>query len=184
MINIKELSAAHCEGLNEWGNTIKKELGFSDAKVKTPSGVEPDLFLGQMSVDKLNNGILKIKIYSSSQQTDLVHKDCLLGLKKRIFIVNTCGSMLIRNEKNRKIICPGDSVIVPSWSSVIEESFSRRTSLSFIIDISTFADSYDQVKSLLWKNVSELTYGVEINKIISNFYNNNSDRFCEKNMSA
>ncbi|HFW5157861.1 TPA: AraC family transcriptional regulator, partial [Salmonella enterica subsp. enterica serovar Birkenhead] len=121
MINIKELAAAHCEGLNEWGNTIKKELGFSDAKVKTPSGVEPDLFLGQMSVDELSNGILKIKVYSSSQQTDLVHKDCLLGLKKRIFIVNTCGSMLIRNEKNRKIISPGDSVIVPSWSSVIEE---------------------------------------------------------------
>lgn len=184
MINIKELSAAHCEGLSEWSNTIKKELGFSNARVKTPSGVEPDLFLGQMTVDELNNGALKIKIYSSSQQTDLVHKDCLLGLKKRIFIVNTCGSMLIRNEKNRKIICPGDSVIVPSWSSVIEESFSRRTSLSFIVDISSFADSYDQVKSLLWKNVSELTYGVEINKIISNFYNNNSARFCEKNMSA
>lgn len=184
MINRKELSAAHCEGLSEWSNTIKKELGFSDARVKTPSGVEPDLFLGQMTVDELNNGALKIKIYSSSQQTELVHKDCLLGLKKRIFIVNTCGSMLIRNEENRKIICPGDSVIVPSWSRVIEESFSRRTSLSFIVDISSFADSYDQVKSLLWKNVSELTYGVEINKIISNFYNNNSARFCEKNMSA
>ncbi|EDT7315982.1 AraC family transcriptional regulator, partial [Salmonella enterica subsp. enterica serovar Poona] len=79
MINIKELSAAHCEGLSEWGNTIKKELGFSDAKVKTPSGVDPDLFLGQMFVDELNNGILKIKVYSSSQQTELVHKDCLLG---------------------------------------------------------------------------------------------------------
>ena len=36
----------------------------------------------------------------------------------------------------------------------------------------------------MWKNVSTFKMGFEINKIISNFYNNFNERFCEKNASA
>ncbi|EBD2439345.1 TPA: helix-turn-helix domain-containing protein [Salmonella enterica] len=184
MLKKNELSTAHREGLDEWSNCIKKDLGFAKAKVSIPPGMEEDQFFGYMLVDELSNGTLKIEVNSSSQQINLRHKDSLAGIKSKIFIINSCNSMLIRNKNNRKIISPGDSIIIPAWDEFFEESFSGRTSVSLILDVSYITDSVTQVEKMLWQNVSHLAYGFEINRIISNFYNNQSSVFCEKNTAA
>ncbi|EPR2277463.1 helix-turn-helix domain-containing protein [Salmonella enterica subsp. enterica serovar Newport] len=184
MFKKNELSAAHREGLDEWSNCIKKDLGFAKAKVSIPPGMEEDQFFGYMLVDELSNGTLKIEVNSSSQQINLLHKDSLAGVKRKIFIINSCNSMLIRNKNNRKIISPGDSIIIPAWDEFFEESFSGRISVSLILDVSYITDSVTQLEKMLWQNVSHLVYGFEINRIISNFYNNQSSRFCEKNTAA
>ncbi|EFC4279355.1 AraC family transcriptional regulator (plasmid) [Escherichia coli] len=184
MMKIKELSAAHSKGLEEWGKVIKKDLGFAHAIVSTPEGVETDLFSGQMQVDELNNGTLCAKVNSSSQRTTLIHKNVLNKSKTKFLIINSCNSILIKNQQNRKVITPGDSIIVPAWDKYMEESFSGRTSLSLIIDVSSVTDSVELLSKLFWKNVSSLTYGFEINKLISNFYTYKTNCFCEKNNSA
>lgn len=184
MVKIKELSAVHREGLEKWGMVIKKDLGFADAIVNTPEGVENDLFSGHMYIDELSNGTLCVKVNSSSQKTALVHKDVLNQSKTKFFIINSCNSLLIKNKQNRKIISPGDSIIIPAWDKFVEESFLERITLSLILDVSTVTDSVASLSGLFWKNVSSFKYGFEINKLISNYYTSKTNRFCEKNNSA
>ncbi|ELD0488113.1 helix-turn-helix transcriptional regulator [Escherichia coli] len=186
MIKINELSVTHSsEGLKSWSRIIKRELNFADAKISTPPETRDDLFSGHMVVEKMNDGTLYVRVDSSSQKTSLIHNDCMSGAKTKLIIINSCTSILIRDKHNREIISPGDSIIVPAWNSYVEESFSGRTSLSLIINVSSIADSVDALNGMLWKKVSSLHYGFEINKIISNYYiNNNVSKFCEKNNTA
>ncbi|EBX5888741.1 AraC family transcriptional regulator [Salmonella enterica subsp. enterica] len=181
MFKKKELLTAHREGLDEWGSIIRKELGFAEAKINTPKGMAADQFFGHMNVDELSNGTLLIGVNSSSQQTSLVHNDCYTGVRNKIFIVNACNSILVRNKENRNILSPGDGIIIPAWQGHVEESFSGRTSVSIIMNISCFTDSIVNLNKILWKKISSLNYGFEINRVISNYYNNKSGRFCEKN---
>ncbi|EDW8497553.1 helix-turn-helix transcriptional regulator [Salmonella enterica subsp. enterica serovar Enteritidis] len=181
MFKKKELLTAHREGLDEWGRIIRKELGFADAKISTPKGMASDQFFGHMCIDELSNETLLIGVNSSSQQTNLVHNDFYTGVKNKIFIVNACNSLLVKNNENRCILSPGDSIVIPAWHGHIEESFSGRTSTSIIMNISCFTDSIVSLNKILWKKISSLKYGFEINRIISNYYSNKSSRFCEKN---
>ncbi|EFI4787733.1 hypothetical protein ACS2NZ_004358 [Escherichia coli] len=91
---------------------------------------------------------------------------------------------MFRNKEKRIVIPPGDSIIIPGWNDYIEESFANRTSISLIMDINSIAENSQDVDNLLWKRVSTLHYGVEINKVISNFYGNSSDRFIHKNFNV
>ncbi|EDJ1003479.1 AraC family transcriptional regulator [Salmonella enterica] len=179
-----EVSVAHRCGLNNWGAVIKKELGFADVKTGMPAGTDPDMFLGSMLIDEFRNGGLKIHVSSSAQKVTLFHQDGVERKKDKFILLNSCSSLLVRNAEHRKIISAGDSIILPAWEKYTEECFSGRCSLSFIFDISTITDSVDMLYPVMWKNISTFKMGFEINKIISNFYNNFSDRFCEKNSSA
>ena len=179
-----EVSVACQGGLNNWENVIEKELGFADAKMGMPVGVDPDMFLGNMQIDEFSNGGLKIHVHSSAQKVTLFHQDGIECKKDKFILLNSYGSLLVRNTKHRKIISAGDSIILPAWEKYTEECFSERNSLSFIFDISSITDSVDMLHPVMWKNISTFKMGFEINKIIGNFYNNFNDRFCEKNTSA
>lgn len=179
-----EVSATHLCGLNNWGAVIKKELGFADVKTGMPAGTDPDMFLGNMLIDEFRNGGLKIHVSSSAQKVTLFHQDGVECKKNKFILLNSCGSLLVRSPEHRNIISSGDSIILPAWEKYTEECFSGRCSLSFIFDISTVTDSVDMLYPVMWKNISTFKMGFEINKIIGNFYNNFSDRFCEKNLSA
>ncbi|EEX0111576.1 AraC family transcriptional regulator, partial [Salmonella enterica] len=179
-----EVSVAHRSGLDIWGAVIKKELGFSDAKMGMPAGTDPDMFIGRMNIDEFRNGGLKIHVHSSAQKVTLFHSDGVENKKNKFILLNSCGSLLVRDTNHRKIISAGDSIIIPAWGRYTEECFSQRSSLSFIFDIHLITDSVDALNSIMWKNISTFKMGFEINKIISNFYNNSSERFCEKNSSA
>ncbi|EDS1887610.1 AraC family transcriptional regulator [Salmonella enterica subsp. enterica serovar Sandiego] len=179
-----ELSAAHHSGLINWGATIRNELGFADAKARMPAGADPDMFLGCMTIDEFRNGGLKIHVKSSAQKVTLFHKDGVENKKNKFILLNSCSSLLVRSEKHRKIISAGDSIILPAWEKYTEECFSGRRSVSFIFDISSITDSANMLSPMMWKNISTFKMGFEINKIISNFYVNFSERFCEKNTSA
>ncbi|ENX3181844.1 AraC family transcriptional regulator, partial [Salmonella enterica] len=179
-----ELSVAHCLGLSKWGSAIKNELGFADVKTRMPADTDPDIFFGRMAIDEFRNGGLKIHVKSSSQVVTLFHKDGVESKKNKFILLNSCGSLLVRNAEHRKIITAGDGIIVPAWEKYTEECFSRRSSLSFIFEISSITDSVDLISKIMWKNISTFRMGFEINKVVSNFYSNFSDRFCEKNVSA
>lgn len=179
-----ELSVAHWRGLNNWENVIKKELGFADVKMGMPVGVDPDMFLGNMQIDEFRSGGLKIHVHSSAQKVTLFHQDGIECKKNKFILLSSCGSLLVRNAEHRKIISAGDSIILPAWEKYTEECFSGRSSLSFIFDISSITDSVNMLYPVMWKNISTFKMGFEINNIIGNFYNNFSDRFCEKNLSA
>lgn len=184
MLNKKVVSADHCNGLNTWGNVIKDELGFADAKMAMPAGIDPDMFIGCMKIDEFRNGGLKIHVNSSAQKVTLMHHDGVNNKKDKFILLNSCSSLLIRNSGHRKIISCGDSIILPAWERYTEECFSGRSSLSFIFDIPSVSESVDTISSMLWKNVSDFEFGFEINKVIGNFYNNYNERFCEKNVSV
>ncbi|EIS6415656.1 AraC family transcriptional regulator [Salmonella enterica] len=179
-----EVSVAHHCGLNHWGTIIKKELGFAEVKIEIPAGTDPDMFLGSMIIDEFRNGGLKIHMRSSAQKITLFHQDGVECKKNKFILLNSCGSLLVRSAEHRKIISAGDSIILPAWEKYTEECFSGRNSLTFIFDISSITDSVEMLYPVMWKNISNFKMGFEINKIISNFYNNFGDRFCEKNSSA
>ncbi|HBA6952298.1 TPA: helix-turn-helix transcriptional regulator, partial [Escherichia coli] len=63
-------------------------------------------------------------------------------------------------------------------------NISRRNSISFIFDMAEICSSDIDVSPLFWRSVSSFKYGVEINRIISSFYNYYSGEFCEKNVDA
>ncbi|NIH33122.1 helix-turn-helix transcriptional regulator [Hafnia paralvei] len=176
-----ELLAARNEGLLQWRNVIRKELSFSQADVSTPAGIDPDVFSGKMIIDELDNSALKINIKSSAQKTYLAHDDFVQGKRSKFFIINSCANLLFRNKEKRIIVPSGDSIIVPAWNDYIEESFSNRTSLSIIMDVNSVFDTPDDISDLLWKRVSTLKYGFEINKVLTNFYENSTSRFSHKN---
>lgn len=179
-----DVSVAHLDGINNWENIIKKELGFTYAKMGMPAEVDPDIFHGNMQIDEFRNGGLKIHVHSSAQKVTLFHQDGIDCKKNKFILLSSCGSLLVRSTEHRKIISAGDSIIIPAWEKYTEECFSGRHSLSFIFDVSSVTDSVDMLYPVMWKNISTLEMGFEINKIIGNFYNNFSDRFCEKNISA
>ncbi|EKS5985847.1 helix-turn-helix transcriptional regulator [Salmonella enterica] len=176
-----ELQAARNEGLCQWKNVIRKELSFTQADVSTPTGIDPEVFSGRMLIDALNNNALKVNIKSSAQKTYLAHDDFLQGKKSKFFIINSCNNLLFRNKEKRIILPPGDSIIIPGWNDYIEESFANRTSVSIIMDVATIFEKPEDANELLWRRVSTLHYGMEINKIITNFYGNNTDKFNFKN---
>ncbi|EMD1228045.1 helix-turn-helix transcriptional regulator [Salmonella enterica] len=178
----KKVSAAHFNGLNIWGGVIQDELGFADANVTVPAGGEPDMFIGSMKIDEFRNGGLKINVNSSAQRVTLLHEDGVKNKQNKFILLNSCGSLLIRNSEHRKIISYGDGIILPAWEKYTEECFSGRNSLSFIFDISFISESADALSSMLWRNISDFNFGFEINRVISNFYCNYSERFCEKNV--
>lgn len=99
-------------------------------------------------------------------------------------MLNSCNSLLVRSAEHRKIITAGDSILLPAWEQYTEECFSDRSSLSFIFDISTIAETACDLSGMFWRNISTFELGFEINRIISNFYLSHKDRFCEKNFSA
>ncbi|EOM7064109.1 AraC family transcriptional regulator [Escherichia coli] len=179
-----ELQAARNEGLFQWKSVIRKELSFTQADVTTPTGIDPEVFSGCMLIDELDNRAIKVNIKSSAQKTYLAHDDFIQGKKSKIFIINSCNNLLFRNKEKRIVIPPGDSIIIPGWNDYIEESFANRTSISLVMDINSIAENSQDVDNLLWKRVSTLHYGVEINKVISNFYGNSSDRFIHKNFNV
>ncbi|EBM4324747.1 helix-turn-helix transcriptional regulator [Salmonella enterica] len=179
-----EISVAHSSGLNNWATVIKNELGFADAKAGMPAGSDPDMFLGSMVIDEFRNGGLKIHIHSSAQKLTLFHQDGIECRKNKFILLNSCSSLLVRSAVHRKIISSGDSIILPAWEKYTEECFSGRSSISFIFDISSITDSVDMLYPIMWENISNFQMGFEINKVISNFYSNFSERFCEKNASA
>ncbi|OSL82216.1 putative transcriptional regulator, AraC family [Escherichia coli TA249] len=180
----QEVSVAHQSGMNNWEKVIKKELGFADAKMGMPAGTDPDMFLGNMKIDEFRNGGLKIHVRSSAQKLTLFHQDGIECKKNKFILLYSCGSLLVRNAECRKIISAGDSIILPAWKKYTEECFSERNSLSFIFDVSSITDSVDMLYPFMWQNISNFKMGFEINKIIGNYYNGFSDRFCEKNTSA
>lgn len=176
-----KLVAAHHEGLFQWKNVIRKQLAFTQGDITTPAGIDPDIFSGHMNIDELYDGSLKINISSSPQKTYLSHEDYLRGEKNKFFIIHSCSNLLFRNKEKRIIVPSGDSIIIPAWNEYIEESFSSRTSISIIMDINSVFESCDHIEGALWKRVSNLNYGMEINKVMTNFYANCSDRFIHKN---
>lgn len=184
MITKKFISVAHEIGLKQWGNTIERHLGFASVNTFIPAGFDPDLFVGNMIIDEFNNGGFKVHVNSSAQKTRLQHTDQINKVKTKFIVLNSCGSLLLKNNGHRGIISGGDSILIPAWDSYTEESFSNRNSLSLLFDIEDICASATDISSLFWRNVSSFEYGVEINKIISNFYHNNNDAFCEKNVDA
>ncbi|EBR2769164.1 AraC family transcriptional regulator [Salmonella enterica] len=175
-----ELQAARNEGLFQWKTVIRKELYFTQADVTTPAGIDPEIFSGYMVIDELDNNSIKIGIKSSAQKTYLAHDDFVQGKKSKFFIINSCNNLLFRNKEKRIILPPGDSIIIPGWNDYIEESFSNRTSVSIIMDIAAVFENPEDINGLLWRRVSTLQYGMELNKVITNFYSNGSDRFNRK----
>lgn len=176
-----KLIAARNEGLFQWKNVMRNQLSFTQGDISTPAGVDPEVFSGQMFIDELNDGTLIININSSPQKTYLSHEDYLRGEKNKFFIIHSCNNILFRNKEKRIIVPSGDSIIIPAWNEYIEESFSNRTSISIITDVNSICNNYKDMQKLLWQRVSHMKYGLEINKIISNFYEKHSDRFNNKN---
>lgn len=185
MTNTFELNARRTEGLNKWSAAIKKNLSFSKANVSVPEGKDADLFEGNIHIDEMNGGVLKTLINSSAQRVNLAHEDFFNHKKNKIFIINSCNGLLFRNNDNRKIVSIGDGIIIPSWNEFTEESFFNRNSVSIIVDISLISDAtYSNLDKILWKKISELNYGTEMNKLMVNFLSCFDDRFCEKNIKA
>ena len=176
-----KLVAERKGGLFQWKKIMRQKLAFTQGDITTPAGFDPDLFSGYMAIDELSDGALKINIKSSPQKTYLSHEDYLRREKNKFFIIHSCNNLLFRNKERRIIIPSGDSILIPAWNEYIEESFSNRTSISIIMDVNSVFESYGHMEGMLWRRVSDLKYGMEINKIITNFYANSSDRFTQKN---
>lgn len=182
MIKKNSISIAYGDGADLWEEMVKRELGFAEVFTSTPQGVDEGLLSGTMAIDEFINGGLKVQVNSSAQKTSLVHRDAVNNENTKFIILNSCGSLRIRNSDHRETISMGDSMLVPLWEPYVEECFSERVSLSFIFDVEQVADSDAHLSELFWRKCSTFEYGVEINKIISNFYNNHNDTFCEKNV--
>lgn len=183
--NVKLVAERH-EGLNEWSDQLKKHLDFSEAVVSVPDGKDVDLFKGYISIDELNGGVLKAVVASTAQRVKLVHADIPNQRKNKIFIVTSCNGMLFHAKGKRKNISVGDSIIIPSWVPFTEESVSNRKSVSVLLDISSISDedSRDELNKILWKKISDLYYGAELNKLMMNYLFCYNDKFCERNTQA
>lgn len=179
-----ELSATRCEGMEKWSTLLQDKLNFSTAAVSVPNGKDADQFEGKMFIDEMSNGVLKALVSSSAQKVNLAHEDIVDNKKSKLFIINSCSGLLVFNKDNRKIITAGDSIIIPSWNKFTEESFTNRNSASIILDISSITDSPENINNILWKKTSELNYGTELNKLMSNYLTCYDEKFCEKNTNA
>lgn len=185
MVDSVELRAIRREGMEKWSRLLRDKLDFSTARLSVPEGKDDEQFSGSIFIDKMNNDILKAVVASTAQKVSLSHKDVTDHKKSKLFIINSCNGLLISNREHRKIISAGDSIIIPSWENFTEESFLNRNSVSVILDISTITDSpVEKVTDIIWAKVSELNYGVEINKLMCNYISCYDDRFCEKNTNA
>ena len=180
----KKISITHCNTFDTWEQLIKDKLDFADARMVMPAGMAEDLFIGDMNIEQFRNGGLKVYVNSSAQKVTLLHKDGKNNLKNKFILLSSCRSLMVKNAEHRAIISGGDSIIIPAWERYTEESFSGRNSLSFIFNISCIADTVSVFYKMIWRNISSFKFGNEINKIISNFYNYNTSRFCEKNTAA
>ncbi|EAA5421019.1 AraC family transcriptional regulator [Salmonella enterica subsp. enterica serovar Newport] len=180
-----ELKATRCDGLEKWSTLLRNKLNFSIATVSVPEGKDKEQFEGIMSIDEMNHGVLKALVSSSAQRVSLAHQDIFSHKKSKIFIINSCNGLLFSNKTHRKIISVGDSIIIPSWDNFTEECFTNRNSVSIILDVSSITDSPNEnIQNIIWKKVSELNYGTELNKLMSNYLSCHEDKFCEKNTTA
>lgn len=179
-----ELQAARDDGLMKWKKLLENKLGFSQSEVSTPNGIDTDVFSGFISINETHEHVLKAIVKSSAQRTYLAHDDFLKKTKSKFFVINTCTNILVKNKNHRILIPPGDGIIIPGWEDFVEESHFSRASVSLIMDINSVCDTPDDISPLLWKRISSLGYGGEINKIFSNLYNDYSDRFIERNINV
>lgn len=179
-----ELHAARDDGLLKWQKLLENNLGFKQSDVSTPTGVDKDVFSGFISIDEMQNNTLEVLVKSSAQRTHLAHNDYFNKTKNKFFLINTCNNLLVKNKDHRILVPPGDGIIIPGWEDFIEESRFCRSSVSLILDVDLVSDSPDGVSTLLWKQISSLSYGLEINKMLLNFYNRCSDRFMERTMNV
>lgn len=160
---------------------MRQQLDFIQGDITTPTGIDPEVFSGNMAIDELCDGTRIINITSSPQKTYLSHEDYLNGKRNKFFIIHSCGNLLFRNKEKRIIVPSGDSILIPAWNEYIEESFSNRTSISVIMNVNSVFETHQDMATLQWKRVSNFKYGIEINKVITNFYANCSDKFYQKN---
>ncbi|WP_097750285.1 helix-turn-helix domain-containing protein [Escherichia coli] len=168
--------------LKVWKGLIKNKLKFPSVDVSHPEESE---FEGGMYIESLNGDIYKTIVRSSAVTVSLAHEDVFSTNLSKVFIIYSCGSLLVRNNERREIISPGDALIVPSHNRLIIESFLKRNTVSLIMDVRNIIDTpSDNFNGIAWKKVSELTYGEGINKILLNYNFNYSDSFCEKNTRA
>ncbi len=141
----------------------------------------PNALTIDVSVTKLNKKITMVHICSEPQK---VKFNPSLGEKNHFILINTCSGMIFNNERERTIISQSDSIIIPAWHSFTEESLIMRDTISFIIEIDLVGASPHQIEDISWKPVSQLNYGHEINKLISNFYFNNVSGLKSKSIDA
>lgn len=182
MSNCLELNSDNSRWYDEWSCAIKNELDFSRVEISIPQNGDKDLFFGSMRIEELNYKVLKTIVRSSAISTSLVHKDIFSPKGNKIFIISSCGGLLVRNKNNRVTISAGDALIVPSCDELTIESFSMRNTVSIIMDTELISEvPLSKTSEISWKKVSELAYGNEINKILLNYYINNNDSFCTKN---
>ncbi|EPW0777389.1 AraC family transcriptional regulator [Escherichia albertii] len=180
-----ELNSDNSRWYEEWSCAIKNKLNFSKVEISIPENGDKDLFFGSMYIEELEHDVLKTIVRSSAISTSLVHKDTFSPKENKLFIISSCGGLLVRNKNNRVAICAGDALIVPSYDELTIESFSMRNTVSIIMDSALISESpLSKTSAILWRKVSDLAYGNEMNKILLNYHTNNNDLFCAKNTQA
>lgn len=186
MKNKLSIEANDTHGLHEWSQAIKEQLGFAKAKVSVPQGYDAELFEGRMFIDESNQGVLKAIVNSSALTVSLNYADINIHKSNKFFLINTYdGGMIIKNGNHRKVISSGDGIIIPSSDEFIEMNFTKRNSVSIIMDASNLTDDENYAKEIFsWMTISELVYSHEIKKFLFNYHLNYSESFCSKNTDA
>ncbi|EFH3256914.1 helix-turn-helix domain-containing protein [Escherichia coli] len=168
-----------------FSDLIKEKLGFAQVNTSVPLSDTSGVFNGGIFIDELNMGVLKAIVNSSPLKISLNHKDVASHKTTKLFLINTYGGMVVKNKTNRRIITRGDGIILPSGEAFIEETFTKRNTVSIILDVSSISDNANQVvNKLAWAKISDLSYGEEINRILLNYHLNFSESFCFKNTQA
>ncbi|ENW9632247.1 helix-turn-helix domain-containing protein [Escherichia coli] len=186
MTNKLSIETSDTHGLHEWSLAIKEQLGFAKAKVSVPRGYDAELFEGRMFIDESNQGVLKAIVNSSALTVSLKYGDFNTHKSNKFFLINTYdGGMIIKNENHRKVINSGDGIIIPSSDEFIEMNFTKRNSVSIIMDASNLTDDENYAREIFsWMSISELEYSHELKKLLFNYHLNYSESFCSKNTDA
>lgn len=184
MRNLCKLSVSCWNEIKQWEKVYKEYLSFSRVDFSTPQNGHNDIFSGELSIDIMSNGVMKVMVESLPQKLHLIHHDFYSKNCNKFFVINSCGALLLGNKYNREIISGGDSIIVPAWNDFFEYFPIKRSSLSLIIDVNTVCDFGHQLSNIAWKKFSTFKYGFELNKILCNYYLPAEDEFYEKNTNA
>ncbi|EEE9969145.1 helix-turn-helix domain-containing protein [Salmonella enterica subsp. enterica serovar Nigeria] len=169
----------------KWADTIKEKLNFSSVKIGIPAGQDEELFDGSMYIEEPIGDVFKTIITSSAITESLTHKDSFSSGWNKLFIVYSCGDLIIQNQNHREFINPGDALLLPSCEKFDITSFSKRQTVSIIMDVNNIlGDTNYTLEDISWIKTSKLTYGDEINRLLLNYHTNHGDRFALKNTKA